>query len=51
MRVGHGYANRMEAMCQHLNIVITDEMREFWAQVEQHNIDIHFREIADGVDP
>lgn len=41
------YAQRMESMCERLGILVTDEMRGFWEQMEQHNVDISFRDITD----
>lgn len=47
MESPHGYAQRMEAVCEQFGILVTDEMRGFWAQLEQHNVDINFRDITD----
>lgn len=49
MESPHGYTQRMEAMCEQLGIPVTDEMRGFWAQMEQHNVDISFRHITDHI--
>jgi hypothetical protein len=43
---GPGYVERMIALCKGLGMTVTDEWIAAWKEIEQHNMDIVFREIV-----